>query len=221
MVLRCVPAAGQAVSRWKAECATAFETATDDLSAALHNRDFNAAIRVSDSYRKGKFNPPHDPRMDMFAIKPAPRSIKERAEELATVFTMRLKSLEELQPEQREGVYLNYAVWKLLGGVGPKIDGIRVVEIMRSLDKKRTEQSNRERQTSLGITHAIWICSNGGPCMRDPSHPTAADVQQDSAHRAANGTKYEIAKGLLVDGKWTWPGFEEWCSCMSRSVLPY
>jgi hypothetical protein len=105
-----------------------------------------------------------------------------------------------------------------------KIEGMaqgRAVEITRSLHNKATALINRDRQTSLGITHAIWICSKGGPCMRDPSHPTAAEVQQDSAHRSANGKKYEIAKGLLVDGKWTWPGFEEGCSCMSRSVMPW
>ena len=53
-------------------------------------------------------------------IKPAPRSIEERAKELATVFTMRPKILEGLQPEQWEGLYLNYAVWQLLGRVAPE-----------------------------------------------------------------------------------------------------
>jgi hypothetical protein len=28
------------------------------------------------------------------------------------------------------------------------------------------------------------------------------------------------AKGLFVDGKWTWLGAEEGCKCSSRSVLP-
>ena len=60
------------------------------------------------------------------------------------------------------------------------------------------------------------------PCMKEPfsSCPTAADVQQDSAHRAANGKRYEISKGLFVDGKWTWPGVEEGCKCLARAVLP-
>ena len=79
-----------------------------------------------------------------------------------------------------------------------------------------------ERQSSLGITHAIWMYANA-PCMKDPwcDCPTAADIRQDSAHRAANGKKYEIAKGLFVDGKWTWPGVEEGCKCCSRPVLPW
>lgn len=95
-------------------------------------------------------------------------------------------------------------------------------EIGRSLSNKATALMGRERQASLGITHALWMYPNA-PCMKDPfcSCPTAADVQQDSAHRAANGKKYEISKGLFVNGKWTWPGVEEGCKCSSRSVLPW
>jgi hypothetical protein len=95
----------------------------------------------------------------------------------------------------------------------------RAVEIARSLSRTTTAILNRERQTSLGITHAIWLYPNA-PCMRDPRHPATADVQRDSAHRLANGKRYEISKGLFVDGKWTWPGVEEGCKCSSRSVLP-
>ena len=98
----------------------------------------------------------------------------------------------------------------------------RAADIARSLHNKATEQINRERTVSLGITHAIWLYANA-PCMKDPfsSCPTAADIRQDSAHRAANGKKYEIAKGLFVDGKWARPGAEEGCKCSARSVLPW
>jgi hypothetical protein len=98
----------------------------------------------------------------------------------------------------------------------------RAADIARSLHNKATEQINRERTVSLGITHAIWIYANA-PCMKDPwcDCPTAADIRQDSAHRAANGKKYEIAKGLFVDGKWTRPGVEEGCKCASKAVLPW
>ena len=97
----------------------------------------------------------------------------------------------------------------------------RAVQIARSLSNKTTAIMNRERQASLGITHAIWMYPNA-PCMKEPygSSPTAADVLQDSLHRAANGKRYEISKGLLVDGKWTWPGVEEGCKCTARAVLP-
>jgi hypothetical protein len=120
MILRCTPAASQAVSRWKAEQARAFETASDSVIAALRNRYFKEAIRTADAYRKNKFEPPIHPGVAAMTITSAPCSIEERAKDLATVFTMRPKILNELQPEQWEGLYLNYAVWELLGRAAPE-----------------------------------------------------------------------------------------------------
>jgi hypothetical protein len=95
----------------------------------------------------------------------------------------------------------------------------RAAEIGRALSNKAKAVINRERQAVLGITHATWMYANA-PCMKDPRHPTDAEVQQDSAHRSANGKKFEVGKGLFLDGKWTWPGVEEGCKCSSRVVLP-
>ncbi len=94
----------------------------------------------------------------------------------------------------------------------------KAVEIGRSLANKAGAVIDRERQASLGITHAKWkyVVS----CMRNPSQPSAAEVQRDAAHCAANGKRYEVSKGMFVDGKWTWPGVEEGCKCMSRSIIP-
>lgn len=135
MVLQCTPAASQAVSRWKAEQARAFETASDSVIAALRDRHFKEAIRTADAYRKNKFEPPIHPGVAAMTIKSAPRSIEKRAANLVRVFTLRPKLLEGLQPErwesafpptptvlspeQWEGLYLNYVVWKLLGRVAP------------------------------------------------------------------------------------------------------
>ena len=120
MILRCTPAASQAVSRWKAEQARAFETASDSVIAALRDRHFKEAIRTADAYRKNKFEPPIHPGVAAMTIRSAPRSIEERAKDLATVFTMRPKIPNELQPGQWEGLYLNYAVWELLGRLTPE-----------------------------------------------------------------------------------------------------
>ena len=95
----------------------------------------------------------------------------------------------------------------------------KAAEIGRSLANKAGAVIERERRTSLGITHAKWLCANA-PCMRDPNHPSAAEVQRDAAHCAANGKRYEISEGLFVDGKWTWPGVDEGCKCVSRSIIP-
>ena len=103
-----------------------------------------------------------------------------------------------------------------------RIEGMttgRATEIARSLNNKATAIINRERQASFGITHAIWMYANA-PCLKNPSNPTDAEARKDAAHQAANGKRYEIKKGLFVDGKWTWPGVEEWCKCISRSILP-
>jgi hypothetical protein len=120
MILRCTPAASEAVSRWKAEQARAFEMASDSVIAALRNRHFKEAIRTADAYRNNKFKTPLPPGAAAMIITPAPRSIAERAKELATVFTMRPKILNKLQPEQWEGLYLNYALWELLGRTAPE-----------------------------------------------------------------------------------------------------
>lgn len=104
-----------------------------------------------------------------------------------------------------------------------KIEGMtqgRAVEITRSLHNKATEQINRERTLSLGITHAVWMYAHA-PCVVDPRHPTEAELRQDAAHRAADGKRYDLSKGLLLDGKWTWPGVDDGCKCSSRSVMPW
>jgi hypothetical protein len=120
LIVRCAPAASQAVSRWKAERAAAFGTATDEVITALRNRDFNTAIRTADVYRKSEFKLPLSPGAEAMTIRPAPRSMEERAKELASIFTMRPKILKGLQPELWEGLYLNYAVWQLLGRTAPE-----------------------------------------------------------------------------------------------------
>jgi len=119
MILRCTPMASQAVSRWEIDRAQAFDTATDEVITSLCNRDYKMAIRTADAYRKSKFEPPVHPAQEAMTIHPTPRSIEERANELATVFAMRPRILEGLQPEEWEGLYLNYAVWQLLGRVAP------------------------------------------------------------------------------------------------------
>jgi hypothetical protein len=110
----------------------------------------------------------------------------------------------------------------LLATTLTKIEGIsngRAGEIARLLHNKASAQIDRERQASLGITHAKWMYASA-PCIKNTGSPTATEMQQDAAHRAANGRRYEISKGLFVDGKWTWPGVEEGCKCTSRSIIP-
>lgn len=103
-----------------------------------------------------------------------------------------------------------------------KIEGMpkeRAGDITRSLHIKARVQIARERQCALGFTHAKWMYAHA-PCMVDPSHPNDAEIRQDAAHKAADGKRYDLSRGLLVDGKWTWPGVEDGCKCCSRPIQP-
>jgi SPP1 gp7 family putative phage head morphogenesis protein len=80
--------------------------------------------------------------------------------------------------------------------------------IARDQSNKANAVVQRTRQMELGITEAIWMHSHAGKNPR----PT---------HVAANGKKYKIAEGCLIDGKYILPGEEINCRCTSRSVLPF
>lgn len=63
------------------------------------------------------------------------------------------------------------------------------------------------RQMELGITEAIWMHSHAGKVPRPD-------------HVAADGKRYEIAKGCLISGEYILPGQLINCRCTSRSVIP-
>jgi len=87
----------------------------------------------------------------------------------------------------------------------------RIAEISRLLHHKASALMHKERQLKLGVVRAVWVWSQV-PC--DGISPNQAQE-----HRTANGTEFEMAKGLYVNGKWTWPGREEGCKCISRSII--
>lgn len=84
----------------------------------------------------------------------------------------------------------------------------RAVLIARDQNNKATATITRVRQQEMGATEAIWVHSHGG------KHPRPS-------HLAADGEKYDIAKGKFLDGVWTWPGREINCRCVSRTVIPW
>lgn len=63
------------------------------------------------------------------------------------------------------------------------------------------------RRKEIGITEAIWRHSHGGKEPR-PSHVKA------------DGTRYKLDDGLVLDGVRTWPGVEIGCKCFSEAILP-
>ncbi len=91
-------------------------------------------------------------------------------------------------------------------GIGPR----RAGDIAIAINNKATSLIQAEEQKRLGIKYAVWRYS-GAIC---------GTPVQDAAHKAANGTVYPVEKGLLVDGRWTRPGGEDGCRCVSRSKIP-
>ena len=150
-VVRCAPAVSEVVSTWVAEQEKSSETATDGVVAALRRRDFKTAIRIADTYSESKFQHPNHPAQDAMTIKPAPRSTEEREADLATVFTLRPKILNGLQPEQWEGLYLNYTVGQLLGSTAPEtcMPGFTGVGLMNSATATRMLSFYVKHQSDL------------------------------------------------------------------------
>lgn len=95
----------------------------------------------------------------------------------------------------------------------------RAEAVTRHLHDKATALMNRERQESLGIEYAVWLYS-GAPCFKNPKNPSQADIRRNTAHKAADGKRFKLSRGLLLNGKWTRPGQQDGCRCSSRSVIP-
>lgn len=83
----------------------------------------------------------------------------------------------------------------------------RAALIARDQNAKSTATITRARQQELGITEAEWMHSAGG------KHPRPS-------HVAANGKRYDVAKGMLIDGEWIWPGQLINCRCVSKAIVP-
>lgn len=83
----------------------------------------------------------------------------------------------------------------------------RAAGIARSQNNMATASLTRVRQRELGIKQAKWLHSAGG------KHPRPE-------HVAFSGKLYEVDKGAYLEGKWTWPGREINCRCVSIPVIP-
>lgn len=88
-----------------------------------------------------------------------------------------------------------------------KIANKRAALIARDQNHKAMAVIENVRRMELGLTHAIWKHSGAGKEPR-PSHV------------AASGVKYDLKKGLYLEGKWTYPGMEINCRCTSITVIP-
>jgi uncharacterized protein with gpF-like domain len=83
----------------------------------------------------------------------------------------------------------------------------RAQNIARSQNFMANSTMVKVRQRELGITKAKWLHSAGGKTPRPE-------------HVAFSGKLYDVEKGAFLEGKWTWPGREPNCRCVSISVIP-
>lgn len=171
-IVRCTPAASQAVQAWLDHQARTLELATDETIAALRRRQWKTAIQIGDAYRDKRFEPPVHPAQEALTIRPGPRTIEERAAELAKTFTMRPKILEGLDLEQWEGLHLNYAIWQLLGHSAeekcmPGFAGLGAMDaatVLRMMGFYERQWCDLEQWRKLGIKKASISCTKSGSC---------------------------------------------------------
>jgi uncharacterized protein with gpF-like domain len=83
----------------------------------------------------------------------------------------------------------------------------RAALIARDQNNKATATLTRVRQLQIGCTEAVWEHSTAG------KHPRLSHVK-------ASGKRYDIAKGMLLDGEWLLPGEAINCRCFSRPIIP-
>lgn len=79
--------------------------------------------------------------------------------------------------------------------------------IARDQNNKATATMTRVRQTELGIKEGIWNHSHAGKTPR-PSHVRA------------NGKRFDLKKGMLIDGEHILPGEKINCRCTWQPIIP-
>lgn len=87
----------------------------------------------------------------------------------------------------------------------------RAALIARDQNNKATATVARVRQQEAGVTKARWLHSGGGKHPR-PEHVAFAAGR-------LGGPFYDPARGAYLEGRWTWPGTEINCRCVSRPVI--
>lgn len=87
----------------------------------------------------------------------------------------------------------------------------RAALIARDQNSKATATIARVRQQEAGISRARWLHSGAG------RHPRPEHV--GFAAGRLGGPFYNPSKGAWLGGRWTWPGVEINCRCVSRPVV--
>lgn len=83
----------------------------------------------------------------------------------------------------------------------------RAAFIAKTQNNMATATITKVRQQEIGVRKARWLHSAGG------KHPRPE-------HVAFSGKTYDVDKGAWLEGKWTWPGREINCRCVSIPIIP-
>ncbi len=83
----------------------------------------------------------------------------------------------------------------------------RAATIARDQNNKATATMQSARQQALGITEGIWHHSHAGKTQR-------------VSHVKADGKRFELSKGMYLDGEWQLPGEAINCRCTWSAIIP-
>lgn len=89
-----------------------------------------------------------------------------------------------------------------------RITNNRAKLIARDQVSKLNSATTKARQLEIGVKEAIWMHSTAGKKPRPD-------------HVKADGKKYDVEKGMLLDDGWVHPGYLINCRCTCRAVLPF
>lgn len=83
----------------------------------------------------------------------------------------------------------------------------RAAFIAKDQASKAKATIEQARRAELGITEAIWQHSRAGQEPRQ-------------SHVAADGKRFDVLKGMQIDGEYILPGQLPRCRCASKSIIP-
>jgi SPP1 gp7 family putative phage head morphogenesis protein len=83
----------------------------------------------------------------------------------------------------------------------------RAALIARDQNNKATGTLTAARQAQVGITEGVWKHSHAGKAPR-PSHVKA------------DGARFDLSKGMYLEGEWVLPGHAINCRCTWQPVIP-
>ncbi len=120
---------------------------------------------------------------------------------------------------QRYMAGVEQAVWSSVRQGGNLAELTKTIETKYGIAHRRaafiaTDQNHkakavieRTRRRELGIKKARWRHSHAGKTPRPE-------------HVEADGKLYDVAKGMYLEGVWTWPGERPNCRCTDEPLIP-